>query len=96
MFQIFFKYNIEDKHYSVKEMSANEFAFSVAIRKTDEIKDLKIRCDCTDEIEISGVLSIEEMSLVEDSVLRIEGRFGEIDFSLSRFELKKLLKGEKK
>lgn len=60
------------------------------------IRDLKLRCDCTDEIEISGILKNNEMVLVEDDVLRIAGKFGEIDISVTRSELKKILEGERK
>ena len=77
-------------------MVGNEFAFSVAIKDPGRIQDLKIRCDCTDEIEISGILKIDEMVLVEDSVLRIAGKFGEVDLSVTRSELEKILEGENK
>lgn len=77
-------------------MVGNEFAFSVAIRDPGRIRNLKLRCDCTNEIEISGILKIDEMVLVEDSVLRIAGKFGEVDLSVTRSELEKILEGENK
>jgi len=77
-------------------MVRNEFAFSVAIKDPSRIRDLKLRCDCTDEIEISGILKIDEMVLVEDCVLRISGKFGEVDLSVTRSELEKILEGENK
>ena len=77
-------------------MVGNEFAFFVAIRDPGMIRDLKLRCDCTDEIEISGILKSDEMVLVEDNVLRIAGKFGEIDISVTRSDLEKILEGENK
>lgn len=77
-------------------MVGNEFAFFVAIRNPSMIRDLKLRCDCTDEIEISGILMCDEIVLVEDNVLRIAGKFGEINLSVTRLQLEEILKGEKK
>ena len=71
--------------------SESEFAFSIAIRRMNMIKDLKIGSDYKNAIELSGTLRAEEISLVEDEVLRIAGKFGTIDLGLSRPELKKML-----
>ncbi|MBN2110218.1 MAG: hypothetical protein JW705_03910 [Methanosarcinaceae archaeon] len=74
----------------VKEMLGHEFAFSFAIRDLGAIKELKVRYDCTDVLEISGILDIGEMSLIEPGVLRITGKFGDFDFSLNESQLKKI------
>jgi hypothetical protein len=71
--------------------SKREFAFSVAIRQMNIIKDLKIGSDYKNAIELSVTLMAEEISLVEEEVLRIAGEFGTIDLGLSRPELKKIL-----
>ncbi len=65
----------------VKAVSATKFNFSIATRDLSLVEDLKLRCDCTEELEISGGLLIEELSLLEDSVLQLAGPFGEIDLS---------------
>ena len=45
-------------------------------------------------MEISGILKIEEMTMIEDNVLRIQGKFGEFDFSITRYELETFLLGD--
>lgn len=81
----------------VREMVDEEFAFSVAVRDLNIVKKLRVRCDCTNEVEINGMFDIEEIILVEGDVLRISGRFGEIDLSITRSKLERILKeGENK
>ena len=80
----------------VKEMVEQEFAFSIAIRDFSVIRKLKTLCDCTNVMEISGILEIEELTFIEPCVLRISGKFGDIDLSFDEFQLKNLLlKGDK-
>jgi hypothetical protein len=80
----------------VKDLVEKEFAFSIALKYPDTLTKIKFRCDCTNEMEISGILMIEEMTMIEDNVLRIEGKFGEIDLSITRYELETLLSGGEK
>ncbi|AKB84442.1 hypothetical protein MCMEM_0389 [Methanococcoides methylutens MM1] len=78
-------------------MGDEEFAFSVAIRDLNIVKGLSLRCDCTNEVEINGMLDIGEITLIEGTVLRISGKFGEIDLSITRSKLERILKeGENK
>ena len=81
----------------VREMVDEEFAFSVAIRDLNIVKGLRVRCDCTNEVEINGILDIGEVTLIEGNVLKIAGKFGEIDLSITRSKLERILKeGENK
>ncbi len=50
---------------TVKEMVEYVFAFSVATRNLSSINKLKTRYYGTDVLEISGILGIEELSLIE-------------------------------
>ena len=77
----------------MKDLVEKEFAFSIALKDLDILTKIKFRCDCTNEMEISGILKVEGMVMVEDNVLRIAGKFGEIDLSITRYELETLLSG---
>lgn len=80
----------------MKKMVEQEFAFSVAIKDFSVIRKLKTCCDCTNVMEISGILDIEELSFIEPCVLQISGKFGDIDLSFDESQLKNLLlKGDK-
>ncbi len=76
----------------VKEMIEHEFAFSAAIRDFSHIRQLKARCDCTNVIEISGILDVTEIVLSEPGVLRISGKFGDIDISTDELQMEQLRK----
>lgn len=41
---------------------------------------LKTRYNCTNVLEISIIMDIEEMSLTENDVIRISGKFENLDF----------------
>jgi len=73
-------------------MFEHEFAFSAAIRDLSLIRKLKARCDCTNVMEISGILDVTEIILSEPGVLRISGRFGDIDISTDELQMKQLKK----
>lgn len=75
----------------MKEKIEHEFAFSIAIRDFSVVRKLKTRCDCTNVMEISGILEIEELIFIESIVLRITGKFGDIDLSFDESQLKNLL-----
>ncbi|MBN1133920.1 MAG: hypothetical protein JXA38_03190 [Methanosarcinaceae archaeon] len=75
----------------MKEKIEHEFAFYIAIWDFSVIRKLKTRCDCTNIIEISGILEIEELIFIESIVLRITDKFGDIDISFAESQLKNLL-----
>ncbi len=72
-------------------MVGHEFAFYVTL-KPNMIKDLKIRCDYREELEVSGTLEVDEIKMVEDEILRVAGKFGVIDLGISMSELKTIIK----
>ena len=80
-------------------MIGNQFAFSAAISDFSYIKNLKTQCDCTNVMEISGVLEIADINFNEPGVLHISGKFGDIDISVHDTQLEQLaellLKGDK-
>lgn len=77
-------------------MVGHEFAFYVTL-KPNMIKGLKIRCDYREEFEFGGILKVDEITMAEDEVLRITGKFGVINLGISMSELKTITKkrGEK-
>jgi len=76
-------------------MVRHELAFYVTL-KPNMIKDLKIRCDYKEEFEFGGILEVDEIKMVEEEILRIAGKFGEIDLGISMSELKIIIKKEVK
>lgn len=76
----------------MKEMLENEFAFLAAIRDLSYIRKLKIRCYCTNVMEISGIMDVTEIILSEPGVLQISGKFGDIDISVTKLQMKKIKK----
>ncbi len=61
-------------------MVGREFAFCVTL-KPNKIKDLKIRCDYREELELGGTLEFDGVKMVEGEILRISGKFGVIDLA---------------
>ena len=76
-------------------MAGHEFAFYVTLKR-NIIKDLKIRCDYKEELEFGGTLEVDDTKMVEDKILRVEGKFGIIDLGISMPELKAIIKKEAK
>ena len=76
-------------------MVGHEFAFYVTL-KPNMIKDLKIRCDYREELEVGGTLEVDEIKMVEDEILRVGGKFGVIDLGIPLSELKTIIKKEVK
>ena len=76
-------------------MVGHEFAFYVTL-KPNMIKDLKIRCDYREELEVGGALEVDEIKMVEDEILRVAGKFGVIDLGIPLSELKTIIKKEVK
>ena len=78
-------------------MVGHKFAFYATL-KPNMIKDLKFRCDYKEEFEFGGILEVDEITMAEDEILRVAGKFGVINLGISLSELKKIIKarGEKK
>ncbi|MEE9594472.1 MAG: hypothetical protein V3V92_03640 [Candidatus Hydrothermarchaeales archaeon] len=75
-------------------MVERDFAFYVAIKRRDMVKNFKIRCDYKDEIELGGTLIVDDIKILEGEILRVTGKFGAIDLGITTSDLKKVIKKE--
>jgi len=77
-------------------MVETKLAFYVVFKEGKAVEDLKIRCDCKSDMEIGGAVNVEEITLVEDDILRFKGDFGFIDLGVTRSDLELVFQKEVK
>lgn len=75
-------------------MAGREISFYAVLKRRNVIKNLKIRCDCKNEIEVGGTLKVDEIGMAEGDILRIAGNFGTIDLGISMSELRDITEKE--